>query len=218
VLFMDEVGESTMSQVVSMIHGHDPNWKIGLAASNISTSLSNNIYDLSSFMSANLGLVRPANTIHTHYVSCSLTHPNSYVVGDRILADITFLPWFSTRENREGFLRWAFDNWTRSDPFDWRDGSFGAGDFGFVNRSSNDLNMEFYSSVRLELLRDGIQDQEKIRVLRDILGGSSDPLDQVKLQLLNDKIDEFDYAAGQDTANIRDLVESGQQLIVDIVR
>ena len=69
----------------------------------------------------------------------------------------------------DGYLRWAFDNWRSHNPLDLQEGSFTAGDFSFVYRSSNDKDMTIIPSVRSELLRDGIEDYEKVQVLRKTL-------------------------------------------------
>ncbi len=65
----------------------------------------------------------------------------------------------------DGYLRWAFDNWKSYEPLDLQEGSFTAGDFSFVYRSSNDKDMTMIPSVRSELLRDGIEDYEKALTL-----------------------------------------------------
>ena len=46
-----------------------------------------------------------------------------------------------------------------------RDGSNTAGDFSLIYRSDNSLSSVPLSSIRLELLREGIQDYEKMRIL-----------------------------------------------------
>ena len=49
-----------------------------------------------------------------------------------------------------------------------------AGDFSLVYRSSNDKSMTVVPSIRSELLRDGIEDFEKVQVLRNSLSGCAE--------------------------------------------
>ena len=60
------------------------------------------------------------------------------------------------------------------DPLDLREGAFTAGDFSLVYRSSNDKSMTVVPSIRSESLRDGIEDFEKVQVLRNSLSGCAE--------------------------------------------
>ena len=87
--------------------------------------------------------------------------------------DMAALPWHALQRRQDGYLRWAFDNWKSSDPLNLREGAFTAGDFSLVYRSSNDKSMTVVPSIRSELLRDGIEDFEKVQVLRNSLSSCS---------------------------------------------
>lgn len=93
----------------------------------------------------------------TYYVCCGPMRPNTFV--DSPLAESSWIALFAAAKRMNGFLRWAYVNWPR-DPF--IDSSFGAwraGDTFFVYPGVR-------SSSRWELLRDGIETCEKIRILR----------------------------------------------------
>ena len=71
---------------------------------------------------------------------------------------MVWVAWYAKAKGLNGFLRWAYDYWTKADPQDVRDGSNTAGDFSLIYRSDNSLSSVPLSSIRLELLREGIQD------------------------------------------------------------
>ena len=162
VLYMDEIREDEMRQVVSFIKQHNPDWKIGLAGSAVSSDVESAFYDYSTI----LGYDRTStNAVATFYTSCAQSIPNAYVSLDNNPAEMVWVAWYAKAKGLNGFLRWAYDYWTKADPQDVRDGSNTAGDFSLIYRSDNSLSSVPLSSIRLELLREGIQDYEKMRIL-----------------------------------------------------
>ena len=170
VLYMDEVPKEEMEAVIGLIRFNDKDWKIGLAyghapGDNVIASL----YDVSGYYENETDVQTYADQLTTFYTSCSLPRPNNFVAADANPADLTAMPWYAIFRGHDGYLRWAFDNWRSHNPLDLQEGSFTAGDFSFVYRSSNDKDMTVIPSVRSELLRDGIEDYEKVQVLRKTL-------------------------------------------------
>ena len=170
VLYMDEVPKEEMEAVIGLIRFNDKDWKIGLAyghapGDNVIASL----YDVSGYYENETDVQIYPDQVTTFYTSCSLQRPNNYVAADANPADMTAMPWYAMFREHDGYLRWAFDNWRSYDPLDLQEGSFTAGDFSFVYRSSNDKDMTMIPSVRSKLLRDGIEDYEKVQVLRKTL-------------------------------------------------
>lgn len=163
VLYMDEIKEEEMRAVIDMIKGHDPQWKIGLSGSNISPDIEDRLYDYSPI----LGCEHQTRTaIATFYTSCSQKHPNNYVTLDNSPAEMTWMAWYAKGKGLDGYLRWAYDFWTLQDPLNVQDGANTAGDFNMVYRTGNNASdCKPVSSIRFELLREGIQDYEKIRIL-----------------------------------------------------
>ena len=113
------------------------------------------------------------NQVTTFYTSCFQKRPNSFVAADANPVDMVALPWHALERRHDGYGRWAFDNWQSADPLDLREGEFTAGDFSLVFRSSNDKDMTVVPSLRLEALREGMEDFEKIQVLRKSLSTCS---------------------------------------------
>ena len=199
VLYMDEVPASEMMPILDLIHGHDSNWKIGLAHGHqLSNNITDAIYDLSGILNVGSSLGRE-NLQTTFYTSCTQTFPNNYVSVENSPAEMVWMGWHAVHEDFDGYLRWAFDYWQLEDPFDARDGSNTAGDFSMGYRTSNDADVQFMSSIRLEMLYQGIQDFEKIRILRDTLlsQGNTDAL-----MVLDNQIQLFTSSSGSNAADI----------------
>lgn len=215
VLYLDEVSEAKLNSVVSVVHGNNPNWKLGIAYSHgLSNASKANFYDLSGILedASNDGI--SGNKISTFYTSCTQTKPNNYVTPENSPAEMAWMGWHAFKEGYDGYLRWAFDYWRLSDPFDARDGAHTAGDFSMIYRASNNVPSEVLSSMRLEMLRDGIQDYEKLKILQTSLESSTDPYDQEILNELNNIIDNFGKTSG---AGAEQLIIQGQKAIEEIV-
>jgi hypothetical protein len=123
---------------------------------------------------------------------------------------MTWMGWHAANKNYSGYLRWAYDNWQLNDPMDARDRANTAGDFSIVYRSANTTPISCYPSLRLMMLRDGIQDYEKIRILKTGFQST----DQVKLQTLNTVVQKFTLSSGED--NAESLVNEGQQVLATL--
>ena len=99
----------------------------------------------------------PENFTTTYYVCCGPDRPNTFV--DSPLAESTWTSLYAAAKRLDGFLRWAYVNWTR-DPFvDATFGNWRPGDTYLVYPGCR-------VSSRWEMLRDGIETCEKIRILR----------------------------------------------------
>lgn len=215
VLYLDEVSEEKLNSVTTMVHGNNVNWKLGIAYSHgLSNSSKSNFYDLSGILedASNEGITE--DKISTFYTSCTQTIPNNYVTPENSLAEMTWMGWHATKEVYDGYLRWAYDFWQLTDPFDARDGSHTAGDFSMIYRGSNNKSGSFLPSLRLLMLREGIQDYEKLKILKTSLENSSAAYDIEALNGLNEMISNFGRATG---VGAQQLVLQGQKTIEDIV-
>ena len=107
---------------------------------------------------AEVHATRPSDRFtSTFYVCCGPMRPNTFV--DSPLAESSWIGIFAAAKRMDGFLRWAYANWPR-DPF--VDSTFGLwrpGDTYLVYPGVR-------TSSRWEMLRDGIETFEKIRLLR----------------------------------------------------
>lgn len=212
VLFMDEIADDKMLQVINLIKSNHSGWKIGVAhVKALSSQVVSQLYDKSGSLALASGHTNPVSTFYT---SCSEAIPNNYLTANNNPAELTWMPWHARKEGLGGYLRWGYDYWYNSDPYEMRNVGNTAGDFAMIYRSSNELNAEIQSSIRFELLREGIQDFEKIRTLQTELEASGTPYDLEVLATLNAKVNEFSKYSGTGAAA---LVTQGQQLLKDIV-
>ncbi|HEX8060384.1 MAG TPA: glycoside hydrolase domain-containing protein [Cyclobacteriaceae bacterium] len=101
----------------------------------------------------------------TFYVCCTPARPNNFLFSPPI--EGRWLGWYSYAYGYDGFLRWAYDAWPADPMRDARHGSWAAGDCYLVYPGAN-------SCIRMEKLREGISDFEKIRILRERAAHSTD--------------------------------------------
>ncbi|MDO5980953.1 glycoside hydrolase domain-containing protein [Flavivirga spongiicola] len=214
VLYLDEVEQSKLNNVFSMVQNNNSAWKIGIAHTAVlSASNSSQLYDASGILGTTSTTGRTGK-ITTFYTSCTQVHPNSYVASDTNLAEMTWMGWHATKEGLDGYLRWAYDNWRSSDPFNIQDGAHTAGDFAMVYRNSNNSPSKYLPSLRLIMLRDGIQDFEKLKILKTQLESASDDYSQQQLAAFTSIINAFDNTSGPGAET---LVKRGQEMIEELV-
>lgn len=97
------------------------------------------------------------------YVCLHPKKPNTFTHSDP--AEAEWLGFFAAANHLDGFLRWAYNSWNRN-PFECTD---------FVHWPSGDCFLVYpgnRSSIRFERLRDGIENYEKINLLRARAGKS----------------------------------------------
>lgn len=163
VLFMDEIGTENMTRIIELIRANSPDWKIGLAGGETTEAVERALYDYSILIGCDHRT--DANAHATFYTSCSQRHPNNYVTAETASAEMTWMAWHAASKGLGGYLRWAYDYWTWTDPLNAQDGANTAGDFHMIYRTGNTLDSQPVSSIRFELMREGIQDYEKMHLL-----------------------------------------------------
>jgi hypothetical protein len=101
----------------------------------------------------------------TFYVCCTPARPNNFLFSPPV--EGRWMGWYAYAYGYDGFLRWAYDAWPADPMRDARHGSWAAGDCYLIYPGAN-------SCIRMEKLREGISDFEKIRILRERAGQSND--------------------------------------------
>jgi len=96
----------------------------------------------------------------TMYTCCSEIFPNTFTNSG--YSEPVWLGWNTVERGFDGYLRWAYDCWNANPNQDTRFGSWLGGDTYLVYPNNT-------SSIRFERLREGIQDVEKIRIIRQKL-------------------------------------------------
>lgn len=119
---------------------------------------------------------RRAKGLQSTWYTCTGTYPGNF--GNSRPAESLFIGWYSSRIKADGYLRWAVDSWNNN-PLETTDHKmFETGDTFQVYPGDLDAKRPFArSSVRFELMREGIVDFMKIKTLREKHPESAKALD-----------------------------------------
>ena len=118
----------------------------------------------------------------TFYVCCSSEFPNTYTFSDP--AEAVYLAWYAAAHEYDGFLRWTYNSWTEDPIRDSRFRQWSAGDTYIVYPGGR-------SSIRFERLIEGIQDWEKIQILRHEFSSDRGKVSEEKLKRLEAALENF---------------------------
>jgi hypothetical protein len=183
---MDERPMEAMQKAIGVIKSADKDFKISLAGAyhpELKADLfdycvaSNQVIDAATMsMRDNAGF----NT--TFYTSCSEGYPNTFTFSPP--AEAVWLGWFAANKGYDGYLRWAYNCWPAAPSTDSRFGHWSAGDTYFVYPG-------YRSSIRFERLKEGIQDYEKIRILKEEFTAKNET---AKLNALNEAVKRFEVS------------------------
>lgn len=158
---MDERPMKAMQAVIKLLKSVDPNWKIALAGDyhpEIEADIDNYcIASKWSFPASVLQKRQESGKISTWYTCCTEPYPNGFSFSSP--AESVWMGWYTAHKNMDGYLRWAYNSWTKDPLIDTRFTSWPAGDTYQIYPGP-------LSSVRFEKLIEGGQDFEKIRQLR----------------------------------------------------
>ena len=137
--------------------------------------------------------------LSTVYTCCIEDYPNTFTFSEP--GEASWLMWHADAGGYDGYLRWAYNSWTKDPLHDSRFRSWAAGDCYLVYPGS--------SSIRMERLVEGIQDAEKIRILRKEFAENGEV---AKLKKLNQTVSGFmpEKLNGQ---NASQMVRNGRKLL-----
>lgn len=163
MIAMDERPMESMQAVLSLIRNIEPGFKISLAG-NYHEPINYEIADFSEgfapkkeFPESAKAKRKELGLTTTIYTCCAEAHPNMFVISDP--DEAAWLGWFAQAEGYDGYLRWAYNSWTLDPLTDTRFRTWPAGDCFVVYPGGR-------GSVRFSKLTEGIQDFEKVRILR----------------------------------------------------
>lgn len=166
---MDERPEEHMNAAIDIIKSADPDYMISMAGV-YHPDLQDKLVDYSVAYQQPI----PHEVIEerrakglktTFYTCCAEPYPNTFTSSP--YAEATWLSWHALNLDFDGYLRWAYNNWTEDPQRDSRFRSWAAGDTYLVYPGNR-------TSIRFERLREGIQDFEKAKILREELKKSGD--------------------------------------------
>lgn len=126
---------------------------------------------------------RAKGLVTTYYSYCGTKFPNMFTFSPS--AESVYAAWYAVACDFDGFLRWAYNSWVENPLTDSRFRTWPAGDTYMVYPDAR-------SSIRFERLVEGIQDAEKIRVLRNTVKQSGTPESLEKLNQLEEAITYFE--------------------------
>ena len=162
MIAMDERGVEAMKEAIRVIRKADPDFKISLAG-HYHEEIQDELHDLClafghHFPPEIRAKRARAGKISTVYTCCAEPRPNTFTFSPP--AEAAWLGWHAMAGGYDGYLRWAYNSWTEDPLRDSRFRTWAGGDCFLVYPGVR-------SSIRMERLIEGIQDYEKIRILRD---------------------------------------------------
>ena len=125
---------------------------------------------------------RAQGFITTYYVCCSDRFPNMFTFSAP--AEAVYAGWYMAACGYDGFLRWAYNSWVGEPLTDSRFRTFPAGDTYIIYPGAR-------SSVRFERLVEGIQDAEKISILKKEFAAKGTPEAASRLERLETLLSGF---------------------------
>jgi len=181
---MDERSPQDMKATLDLLHKVAPEFGVALADNHKSYKQYPYLKDIcigygATFDAEDLAYRKAHGLISTYYVCCSDKFPNVFTFSDP--AEATYIAWYATAAGLDGFLRWAYNSWVENPVIDSRFRTWPAGDTYIVYPGAR-------SSIRFERLREGIQDAEKIWILREKFKKDGET---EKLAKLNEEVEKF---------------------------
>jgi len=183
---MDERPLEDMQKVIKLVRSIDKDLKISLAGS-YHREIVNDVYDYCVASGENFDssvkIKRAAMELPTtYYTYCWEGKPNTFTFSPP--AESAWLAWYAAAQNYNGYLRWAYNCWPKNPMQDARFSTWSSGDTYFVYPGG--------SSIRFEKLTEGIQDYEKIQILKAAFIKNND---LQKLQQLQTTVNDFTMEA-----------------------
>ena len=142
-----------------------------------------------------------------YYVCCVDEFPNTFTFSPPV--DAVYLGWYATAAGYDGLLRWSFTSWVKDPLHDSRFRRWPAGDTYMVYPGAR-------SSIRYERLVEGIQDAEKIRILREQFKNADTEAAELKLMLLNETVARFNSIGRPENADA--LMYQGKKVLEELSR
>lgn len=204
---MDERELEDMKKMIAFIKTVAPKLKITLAGG-YHEEINDNLFDLCVASRYNVSKEdinkRSEKGFHTtFYVCCVERYPNNFTFSPP--AESAYLGWYAAARGLNGFLRWAYNSWVKDPLTDSRFRSFPAGDTFMIYPGSR-------SSIRFERLREGIQDFEKIRILRAGLVEENTEVARIKMKTLDEILAGFELVKLKEIP-AKDFVNNGKKIV-----
>jgi hypothetical protein len=142
------------------------------------------------------------NYVTTWYVCCVEKFPNTHTFSQP--TEAAFIGWYTMAADFDGFLRWAYNSYTKDALVDSRFRTWPAGECFLVYPNAR-------SSIRFERLMEGVQDAEKIRIVRNELEKDASAKGKQKLTKLNEILEAFNVLERPE--NIKEMLANGKEFL-----
>lgn len=202
---MDERAMKDMMAVIKLLKEVDPQWKIALAGDyhpeiekDIDYYCVGSKFDFSDEV---LARRKQEGKISTWYTCCVEPYPNGFSFSSP--AEHVWMGWYTANKNLDGYLRWAYNSFTKDPLIDTRFTAWPAGDTYQVYPGP-------LSSVRFEKLLEGAQDFEKIKYLQELY---SKKKGAEKLEELNEALKGFEIKSLTYTTTAEDQLKKVKHLL-----
>lgn len=181
---MDERGMKDMQAAIGLLKSLNKEWKISLAG-NYHPEIEKDIYDYclasnQQFPSDILQERQRFGMPSTYYTCCAEPYPNGFTFSPP--DENVWIGIYAFAKNFDGYLRWAYNSWMEK-PFE---------DSRFFIGPAGDTYLVYpfaTSSIRFEKLIEGIQEFEKLHIVKNYLERKGD---KERLRKLNSLLKTFD--------------------------
>ncbi|WP_262249135.1 DUF4091 domain-containing protein [Parapedobacter soli] len=207
---MDERSPEEMKIALTLLEEVAPELGVALADNHKSYQQYPMLNDIciafdADFDEKDLAFRKENGLISTYYVCCADEFPNVFTFSDP--SEAVFMGWYTRTTGLDGYLHWSYNSWTENPLVDSRFRTWPAGDTYVIYPDGR-------SSIRFERMREGIQDAEKIRILREKLLVASDT---AKLKTLDDELAKFNVKSAPDSTTAA-LVNHGKAVLAALSR
>lgn len=206
-LAMDERPKELLEHAYAIVNKADKGFKIEGAINYFGPEVAERMYDISFALRPGLPVQMTPEQVAGHlgrgnrvtfYTCCSPQRPNTFT--DSAPAESAFMGWFAAATGYSGYLRWAYNSWVQDPCVDSRFRTWRAGDCYVVYPDG--------PSISSQRLIEGIQDNEKIRAIRQGLNPKKAALLDAQLE----KILNLDWEKSSD-AEAAAVINSSKALL-----
>lgn len=200
---MDEREPDMMQSALDLIYKADSEYKVS-GQGNYYPEIEPRMYELC----LAYGHTLPADVrekrrrdgkVTTVYNCCLEARPNTFTFSSP--AEAPWMIWYAVAGDYDGYLRWAYNSWTKDPLRDSRFRSWAAGDTYIVYPGR--------SSIRWERIVEGLQDAEKIKILREEFTAKGQ---KSKLNKLNKTVATF-IPENLTETNAADMIEKARRTL-----
>lgn len=207
---MDERSPEEMKIALALLEKVAPDLNVALADNHKSYQQYPMLKDIcvafgAEFDEKDLAFRKEKGLISTYYIYCGNEFPNIFTFSDP--SEAVFMGWHTRATGLDGYLHWSYNSWTENPLVDSRFRTWPAGDTYVIYPDGR-------SSIRFERVKEGMQDAEKIRILREQFTAEGDA---EQLAVLEETLAKFDIKAAPETSTAA-LVNQGKKILEELSR